>query len=159
MDILDDIDYRIIKALQRGDSCTPKLSYISKELNIAPSSLHSRIKKLEEQGVIKKYSAVVDAKKVGKSLIVFALIKLRYPENPEEVKFDEKIGDKLALLGPEIQEVYSMTGEWEMMLKIKVKDQDEYYDLAKEILKTGKIIKIMALFVLKTFKEENVVLP
>jgi DNA-binding Lrp family transcriptional regulator len=125
-----------------------------------PSSVHARIKRLEKTKVIKNYNANMDAKKLGKELTVFALIKLDYPHTEEEIAFDETIAQRIALIGPEIQEVHSMTGDWELLLKLKVKNHDDYYNIVKEIIRVGKRVnKVNALFALKTYAEHNIVYP
>jgi DNA-binding Lrp family transcriptional regulator len=158
--MIDEIDYRIIKSLQSKNSCAPRVTYIADELNLPPSSVHARIKKLEAERIITNYSATADAAKLGKPLTVFALIKLDYPKTEKEIEFNETVADKIAMIGPEIQEVHSMTGDWELLVKIKVKDQNAYYDVVKEIIKVGKIInKVNALFALETHGEHNIVYP
>lgn len=159
MEEIDETDSRIIKALQNRNSCSPKVTQIAEELEMPPSSLHSRIKKLEKRGIIDEYSANINPEKVGKELTIFALIKLKYPETEEEIGFDEKVADEISIIGPEVQEVHSMTGEWELIAKIRVKDYDEYYEVAKDIIKAGKIEKVNALFALKTHREHNTVYP
>lgn len=157
---MDEIDYRILRCLQSKNSCSPKINYIADVLGMAPSSTYSRIKKLEQNGIIADYIADVDAKKLNKPLTVFALVKLDYPKTAEEIEFNETVADRIALVGPQIQEIHSMTGDWELLIKMKVKDSDEYYSLVKEIVKSSKIInKITALFALKTHREHHIVYP
>ena len=157
--MLDHIDKKILKKLQQRDAATPKINAIAKQIGLSPATVYNRIKKLERIGAITGYSATVDAKKVGKGLTVFSLIKLEYPKSPEEIGFDEEVGKWIANIDPAIQEVHAMTGEWELLVKMKVKDQKEYYRIAKEMVKTGKILKVYGLFALNTIKEEHSVYP
>lgn len=157
---LDELDKNIVRLLQNKKMCGPKISKIANALKLPSSTIHSRIKHLEKEKVITGYNALVDSKKLGKPLTVFALLKLKYPEEPEEIKFDEMVAEKIAVSSPQIQEVHALTGDWELIVKLKVSDTDDYYKLAKEcIVPAGRIIKVNGLMSLKTIKEESIVLP
>ncbi len=155
---LDDLDKSILNLAQNGDTCSPKVKKIAEALDVPSSTVHSRIKKLEEKNVIEGYNAKVNPKKAGKGMTYFALVKLKYPEKEEDFEFDEDLGEKIAFSHPAIQEVHTLTGEWELLVKIKAKDQDEYYEVAREgIIKTGKgrVIKVNGIAALSTLKEES----
>ena len=155
---LDDLDKSILNLVQNGDMCVPRINKLAEVLGEPSSTVHSRIKKLEKKGVLTGYEAVVDPKKVGKPLTYFALVKLKYPEDENDFKFDETLGEEIAFSHPLIQEVHAMTGEWELLVKIKAADQDEYYQVAREgIIRTakGRVIKVNGLTVLSTIKEQR----
>jgi len=70
------------------------------------------------------------------------------------------VADKIAASSPHIQEVHALTGDWELLVKIKCKDTDDYYQIAKNcIVPAGRITKVNGLMALKTIKEEDVVWP
>jgi len=157
---LNDTDKNLIRLLQNGEMCVPKINKIAKSLQLPPSTIHSRIEKLKKKGIITGYNAVVNPEKIGKKLTVFALLKLKYPENPHEVAFDELVAQKIAASSPNVQEVHSLTGDWELLVKIKAKDTEDYYKTAKECFITaGKIVKVNGLMTLSTIKENQVIWP
>lgn len=159
MSELDELDRNILRLLQSKRMCAPRYSKIAQALKLPLSTVHSRIKKLEENKIISGYNALVDAEKIGRPLIVYALIKLKYPENPEDIKFDEMVAEKIAI-HPQIQEVHAMTGDWELLVKIRAKDSAEYYKIAKEcIVPAGRVEKVHGLIALKTIKEDFGILP
>lgn len=157
---MDELDANILRMLQRGDVCVPKIGKIAQSLKVPGSTVHKRIDKLKKEGVISGYSAIVDADRVGKPLTVFALVKLQYPENPTDINFSEVIGQKIANSSPQIQEVHALTGDWELLVKIKARDHKDSYRIAKEcIVPAGNVTKVNSLFSVATFKETGFVLP
>jgi len=157
---IDELDENIIRFVQNPNMCTPKVSAIAKALKLPTSTIHSRLKKLESSGVITGYHASVDAEKIGKPLTVFALVKLKYPENPGEIEFDELVAEKIASSSNQIEEVHAMTGDWELLVKIRAKDSKDYYRISKEcILPAGRIIKVHGLMAVKTIKEQHTIAP
>ena len=154
---LDDADKQILNLLQNGDMCGPRINRVARILGMSPSTVHNRIKRLEDSGLISGYSAVIDTEKAGKKLTVFSLVKLKYPKTEEDFEFDEKIGQLIAFGHPAIQEVHTLTGEWELLVKIKARDMDEYYAAAREgIIKAaqGRVEKVNGLIALSTLKED-----
>jgi len=77
--MFDELDKNIIRLIQNKKMCTPKINKIAKALRLPASTIHTRIKKLEQNGVINGYIGAVDPQKVDRGLTVFALLKLAYP--------------------------------------------------------------------------------
>jgi len=111
---LDDIDLKILNIIQ-GDARVP-ISKLAKQVGLSPPSVHERISKLEERGVIAGYVAALDAKKLGKSLTAFIGITL-----DRTCCKDEDVIDTLKII-PEVQEVHRIAGEEDLLLKVKTED-------------------------------------
>ena len=114
MEKLDDIDLKILNIIQ-GDARVP-ISKLAKQVGLSPPSVHERISKLEERGVIAGYVAALDAKKLGKSLTAFIGITL-----DRTCCKDEDVIDTLKII-PEVQEVHRIAGEEDLLLKVKTED-------------------------------------
>lgn len=140
-------------SLFKGGYCTPQIARIARKLNEPSTTIHYNIKKLENEGVIKAYKAVFDYKKIDEGFCVFVLISL----SPDEYGNPETIGKDLVKY-PEVESVDIITGNWEMMLKVRVKDQEAYYDLVKNVISRKGINKIVSLTSLKQLKTEFVAL-
>ena len=147
---MKDIRTKLIKLFKTG-FCTPQIARIAKKLHEPSTTLHYNIKKLEKEGAIKTYKAVFDYKKIDMGYCVFVLISL----TPDEYGNPERIGKALTKI-PEIESVDICTGDWEMVLKIRVKDIDAYYDLLKNVISRKGIAKIKSLTTLKQMKTEFV---
>jgi Lrp/AsnC family leucine-responsive transcriptional regulator len=109
---------------------------------------------MEKEGVIAGYHAVIDPKKVGKTVAAFFYIEGPRVEGPTSPAFKvQDIGEKLAKL-PHIQEAYTVVGERDYMLKGYYNNLDEYFELSKEIAKYAKTGG--GILVSKVFKESLV---
>jgi len=147
---MKDITPKLIKLFKKS-YCTPQIARVAKKLKEPSTTLHYNIKKLEKEGAIKSYKAVFDYKKIDEGFCVFVLINL----SPDEYGDPERIGRELTKIG-EIESVDIITGDWEMLLKVRIKDQDEYYNLIKNVISRKGVIKITSLTSLKQLKTEFV---
>jgi len=111
---LDDIDLKILSIIQ--DNARVSISKLAKQVGLSPPSVHERISKLEERGVIVEYVAVLDAKKLGKSLTAFIGITL-----DRTCCKDEDVINALKMI-PEVQEVHRIAGEEDLLIKTKTED-------------------------------------
>ncbi len=147
---MKDIRPKLVKLLKEN-YCTPQILKIAKNLKEPSTTIHYNIKKLEEEKVIKTYKAVFDYKKIDEGFCSYALINLSSEEyvNPEKIAMDLS-------KYPEIESIDICTGDWELVLKIRTKDQDEYYNFIKNVLSRKGIVKIKSLTSLKQLKTEFV---
>jgi len=149
---MKNIAEKLVKLFKEGN-CTPQIARIAKKLKEPSTTIHYNIKKLEKEGAIKTYKAVFDYKKIDEGFCVFVLINI----SPDEYGNPENIGKELAK-HPQVESVDICTGNWEMILKVRVKDQDAYYNLVKNVISRKGINKIVSLTSLKQLKTEFVTL-
>jgi len=150
---LDEIDRKILNLIQRGDLCTPRVSKIASIMGLPTTTVHSRLKNLEKKKAIIGYQGIIDSKKVGTKVTIFAVIKVRYEKVYYNRKVMEEFGKKLASI-PEVQEVHACSGDWDYLIKLKVKSVEDYYRIASEkILPLGGIEKLMSYTAYNTMKE------
>ena len=147
---MKDIRPKLIKLFKQG-YCTPQIARIAKKLGEPSTTIHYNIKKLEKEGAIKTYKAVFDYKKIDEGLCNFVLLSLA----PDVYGDPEKIANALAK-HPQIESVDIITGDWEILLKVRTKNQDEYYNLVKHVISRKGVIKIKSLTSLKQIKTEFV---
>ena len=121
MEELDLIDLKILKKLQSNSNVTTK--ELASHVNLSTTPVFERVKKLEKVGYIKKYVAVLDPNKLNKSLIAFCSIRLK--EHTKEIghKFVEDIKSL-----KEITECYNISGDYDFLLKVIVRDMKHYQD-------------------------------
>ena len=130
--------------------CNPQVSQIARVLKEPSSTIHYNIKRLEKDA-IKAYKAVFDYKKIDEGFCVFVLISL----SSDQYGDPEKIGAELAKLD-EIESVDVCTGDWELIIKVRTKDQDTYYEFAKNVIARPGIMKTKTLMSMKQLKTEFV---
>ena len=147
---MKDIKQKLITLFKSG-YCTPRISKIAKHLKEPSTTIHYNIKKLEKENAIKAYKAVFDYRKIDASFCAYVLISISASEygNPE------RIGKELVKLS-EVESVDVCTGNWELIIKVRTKDQDEYYNLIKNFISREGIKKIITITSLKQMKTEFV---
>jgi len=146
---LDKIDVGILNLLQKDAKITHK--GIAYTLNISPTPVHVRVKRLEEEGYIKRYVALVDHKKVGRSLVAYTQVQVK-PHTEENLSaFLEEVV-KLN----EVMECSHLTGKFDFLLKIAVWDMDEYNELLRhKLAKLPKVDNMESMFVMSQAKSET----
>lgn len=146
---MKDIKPKLIKLFKEG-YCTPQISRIAQTIDEPSATIHYNIKKLEEEGAIKTYKAAFDFKKIGEGFCAFVLIAL----SPTEYGDPEKTAADLARQ-KEIESVDIIAGEWELIIKVRTKDQDEYFNVVKNVISKQKgIEKTLSIISLKEIKTE-----
>jgi Lrp/AsnC family leucine-responsive transcriptional regulator len=116
---MDSIDKKLLKLLQTDSKKTTK--ELSVKLNLSVTAVYERIKKLEREGIIQNYVALINRSKVDKGFIVFCHIKLIQHTREFLTKFENQVV-KLT----EILECHHVSGDYDYILKIAVKDMEEY---------------------------------
>ncbi len=118
---LDQTDKALLRLLQDNANLTTK--ELSEKLHLSPTPVYERQKRLEKEGYIEKYVAVLNKEKLGKKLIVFCNVKLKQHERGMGEKFVNAINNM-----PDVMECYNISGEYDFMLKILVEDMPQYQD-------------------------------
>jgi Lrp/AsnC family leucine-responsive transcriptional regulator len=117
--MLDTIDKKLINLLQQDSKQTTK--QLSLQLNLSVTAIYERVKKLENQKVIEKYVAIVNKNKIEKSFLVFCHIKLMQHSKEYLNTFEYEV-----LKLEEVSECFHVSGDYDYILKIYVKDMDAY---------------------------------
>lgn len=146
---MKNIQPKLIELFKEG-YCTPQIARIARTINEPSATIHYNIKKLENEGVIKTYKAAFDYKKIDEGFCSYILIAL----TPEEYNTPERIARDLAKY-KEVESIDLVTGDWELIIKIRTKDQDKYYDFVKEVIsKKQGLQKTKSMISLKQIKTE-----
>lgn len=133
MDKLDQTDRKILQLLQQD--CRITIKELSEKLYLSNTPVYERVKKLERNGIIKNYVAVLDPEKIDKSMVVF--ISVSITKHTRDV-VDQLRNDALAL--PEVMEFYITSGSFDAMMKIMVKDMHAFQFFLQEKLSTLEYI-------------------
>lgn len=116
---LDQIDKELLTLLQNDSKKTNK--ELSSKLNLSVTAVYERIRKLERAEVISKYVALVKPERVDRSFTAFCQIKLVQHTKSNVTKFELQVA-KLT----EVLEVFHVSGEYDYILKVMVKDMEAY---------------------------------
>jgi|TARA_B110000977_G_C11069927_1_gene489223 Lrp/AsnC family leucine-responsive transcriptional regulator len=131
--MLDYIDKKLINLLQEDSKQTTKK--LSLQLNLSVTAVYERVKKLEHQKVIEKYVAIINKNKIEKSFLVFCHIKLIQHSKEHVTTFEREV-----LKLEEVSECFHVSGDYDYILKVYVKDMDAYRDFVVTKLTAIKYI-------------------
>ena len=141
--MIDDIDKSIVNLIQQDGRMSN--AEIARQVGLAPSAVLERIRKLEERGVVKGYTATIDPKQVGYGLTAF--VSVRTNECGDGT-------DELLAKIPEVLEVHDVAGEDSFLLKVRAADPEDLSRLLKEKLKAiPSVVTTRTTVVLQTIKE------
>ncbi|WCL83112.1 Lrp/AsnC family transcriptional regulator (plasmid) [Saprospira sp. CCB-QB6] len=118
---LDPTDLKILQLLQADAKLSIK--EISADLGLSSTPVYERIKRLEKRGYIKGYVALVNRKKVEMGLMAFLSVSLKEHSQTALLKFEQEI-----IKFPKVMECYHIAGQYDFILKIVVRDMQDYHD-------------------------------
>lgn len=122
---LDELDVAILRELQEEGRLTNV--ELARRINLSPPATHARIKRLDEQGLIRRYVALLDPEKMGFDMMCFISISLQLHQTEELEAFKERISRI-----PEVLECFHVTGEFDYLLKVVVRNRQELQNLVVE---------------------------
>lgn len=125
---LDSTDRRILEKLMEDSS--KSLAQIARELGLPRPTVNYRIQRMKREGIIRKFTVLRDYDRLGQGLTTFIFV--RYQTNPDVSQ--RKLAEALAQL-PEVYEVHLLTGEWDILLKVRTGSLDEVTHLVVDRLR------------------------
>jgi Lrp/AsnC family leucine-responsive transcriptional regulator len=148
---LDPIDKKLLLLLQTDSKKTTK--ELSLKLNLSVTAVYERVKKLEREGVIDQYVALLNKSKVDKGFVVFCHLKLIQHSQEFLTKFESEVV-KL----PEVLECFHVSGDYDYILKIVVKDMEAYREfLVSKLTTLQHIGSTQSTFMISEVKNTTVV--
>ncbi len=146
--MLDEKDARILEILQK-DGRTSNVD-LARAVELTPSATSERIRKLEERGLIKGYTALLNPDALGLGLLAFIFIRVDDPEN-----LIGRTEEALSAL-PSVLELHHLAGEDCFLVKVRARDTDDLYRILRDELGRFKQIRsTRTTIVLKTVKEST----
>jgi Lrp/AsnC family leucine-responsive transcriptional regulator len=143
--MLDEISLKILKILQEK-ARIPNVE-VARQVDMAPSAVLERIRKLEKQGYIDGYEVRLNSKRFKRNLVAFITVVTGTGES------QKRIGAQLSSI-PEVQEVHHIAGEDGFLLKVRIADTEELGILLREkILKIDSVRSTRTVIVMSTYKE------
>jgi DNA-binding Lrp family transcriptional regulator len=147
---LKEIDKKLLNLIQEESMAVPRVTRIANKLGLPVTTVKTKLDKFAKLGIIKGYSAIIDPDKVDKSLVAFWFGKI-----PKGVKKPAESVLSRMMEVPQVQEVFFISGEWDFIVKARLKDHKEYYHVAAELAKRYEEQSGMGVFAPKTFKDTH----
>mgnify|MGYP002622688892 CR=1 FL=1 len=145
---LDSIDIKILRTLQKDSSLTTK--ELSQRVKLSSTPVFERVKRLERDGIIKRYVAVLDMDKINFGFVVYCNVKLQRINNSIANEFTSAVA-KI----PQVTECYNISGEFDYLLKIHASDMKDYQHFVLNVLgRIESIGNLQSIFVLDTIKQD-----
>ena len=145
----DEIDKKILDILQTSSNITN--AQLAAEVGISPSGMLDRVKRLESAGVIKKYVALLDPQKAGRGTLALVSVSLTAHKTNAFERFTQKMKEL-----EEVLECYHTAGDEDFVLKVAVKNIEEYeFFLLNKLQKIEGVNKIKTNFILSTLKYDT----
>ena len=146
MESIDQVDRQILNMLQDNSKITHK--EIAEKLYLTRTPVFDRVKKLERRGIIKKYVALLNPKKIERGLTVLCFVSLKEHGMEPVAEFKKEIQKNARVM-----ECYHVAGNFDFFLKVMVKDVDEYQDFVlKDLSYIKNISHVESSFVLGEIK-------
>jgi len=151
---LDSGDVKILRIVQ--ENCRLTARQISDMTGLPVTTVFAKIKRAERLGLVKGYNAVLDASKLGASTTAFIFASFAY-ENEERAASQRKVAKEIGGF-PEVQEVHIISGEWDILIKVKVRDVDSVGKFVVDKLRLIRgIEKTLTCLVFESEKESTVI--
>ncbi len=147
---LDVKDIAILRLLQ--DNARMSVKEIAETVQLSTTPVHERIKRLEASGVIKQYATLIDGTKINKGLMVICYVSLSQHSKKSGTHFIKLINEL-----PEVVECYSISGEFDFMLKIIATDMNSYYNFhVNKLSQAENIGQVQSVFIMGVVKQTHV---
>jgi Lrp/AsnC family leucine-responsive transcriptional regulator len=146
MNELDEIDLKILKALQKNARTTTK--ELSFNLKLSQTPIYERIKRLEREGFIGNYVAILNKEKMGKPMLAYCNVQLKEHAKPFLQKFEKEV-----IQFTEVVECYYIAGNFDYLLRVLVKDIAEYQNfMVNKLAALENIQNVQSMFVMTEVK-------
>jgi Lrp/AsnC family leucine-responsive transcriptional regulator len=157
MNQLDEKDTKILKLLQKNGKITAR--QIAKNIGSPITTVYSKIKRMEELGIIKEYKAILDSRKLDRGTTAFILVTFAYrPWGKERPLSQRNVAKQIAMF-PEVQEVHIITGGWDILIKVRTDHVDTLGKLVMDKLRTVEGVETtLSCIVYETVKESTDIL-
>jgi Lrp/AsnC family transcriptional regulator len=150
--MIDKIDLLILRLLQKDGRLTYR--ELSKKVNLSVTPIHERVKRLEKEGYISKYVALLSREKLGKGLTIYCQVTLIKQTKEVSSNFNKVIKDL-----PEVLECNFISGSFDYLLKIITPDMDGYHRFHQEKLSVIEGVSLINSFFVMSEVKSTTELP
>jgi Lrp/AsnC family leucine-responsive transcriptional regulator len=149
---LDEKDRAILALIQENSKLTAK--QIAKKIDAPITTVFAKTKRMEELGVIKEYRAILAPEKLESGTAAFILVSVSYRAKADDVPISQRVVAEEIAKFPEVQEVYIITGDWDLLVKLRAESVDAVGKFVVDKLRLIKgIEKTLTCMVFETIKE------
>ena len=149
---LDEKDMAILALIQANSKLTAK--QIAKKIDSPITTVFAKTKRMEELGVIREYRAILAPEKLESGTAAFVLASVSYRAKGDDVPVSQRVVAEEIARFPEVQEVYIITGDWDLLVKLRAESVDAVGKFVVDELRLIKgLEKTLTCMVFETVKE------
>ena len=149
---LDSTDIDILRALQEDGRLSVR--ELAAKVHRSATPVFERLRRLEADGVIKSYTALIDQNKIGRGFTVFCNVRLRHINTEIHTEFAEEV-----MKMNEVSECYNVSGGFDYILKVQVPDMKAYRHFVTERLgRLSMLDSVQSVFVMEDIKQTPVMI-
>jgi len=149
---LDEKDSAILMLIQENSKLTAK--QIAKKVNAPITTVFAKTKRMEELGIIKEYRAIVAPEKLSAGTAAFLLASVSYRAKADDMPISQRVVAEEIARFPEVQEVHIITGDWDLLVKLRAENVDAIGKFVVDKLRLIKgLEKTLTCMVFETVKE------
>ena len=149
--VIDKIDVSLLNLLQSNTKLNTK--ELAQKVGLSVTPTYERIKRLEKEGYIKQYVAILDRKLIDKNLMVISFVSLILHSNDMQIEFEKSVIEY-----QEVIECFHVTGNYDYQLKVIVSDMEEYQAFIKNKLSSiNNIANVQSSFVMSSLKDTTAI--
>ena len=151
---LDEKDLAILILIQENSKLTA--NQIAKKINSPITTVFAKIKRMEEIGIIKQYRAILSPEKLNFCTAAFILASVSYRTKEDEKQITQRdVAEEIARF-PEVQEVHIITGDWDLLIKVRAENVEAVGQFVVDKLRRIKgLDKTLTCMVFETIKEST----
>jgi Lrp/AsnC family leucine-responsive transcriptional regulator len=149
---LDEEDTAILALIQENSNLTAK--QVAKKINAPITTVFAKIKRMEELGIIKEQRAILAPEKLGSGTAAFILASVSYMAKADDSPISQRtVAEEIGKF-PEVQEVHIITGDWDLLIKLRAENVDAIGKFVVDKLRRIKgLEKTLTCMVFETVKE------
>jgi len=155
MATLDSGDLKVLRIIQ--ENCRLTAREISDQTGLPVTTVFAKIKRIERLGLVRGYYAVLNARELGAGTTAFILASFAY-KSEERIVSQRKVAKEIASF-PEVQEVHIISGEWDILIKVKAKDVESVGKYVVDKLRLVKGIEKTLTCLTFESEKESVAIP
>jgi Lrp/AsnC family leucine-responsive transcriptional regulator len=153
---LDEKDRAILALIQENSKLTAK--QIAKKIDMPITTVFAKTKRMEELGVIKEYRAILAPEKLESGTAAFIFASVSYRAKADDVPVSQRVVAEEIAKFPEVQEVYIITGDWDLLIKIRAESVDAVGKFVVDKLRLiNGLEKTLTCMVFETVKETTTI--
>lgn len=149
--VFDKTDKKLLELLQNDSKQTNK--ELSNKLGLSVTAVYERIKKLEKEGFISGYTAIINKQKINRNFVAFCHVKLLQHSRDFVVSFEKEVNNL-----EEVLECYHISGDYDYLLKVIVKDMVSFREfMVKKLTNINHIGSTHSMFVINEVKQTHII--